>query len=149
VKLVFDANVLGRLCNPNPAKSEAAVARIRQLAAAPSSAEFFVPEIADYEVRRELLHVGSTRALAILDRLASMYTYLSIDTSTMRRAAALWAAARRQGRPTAGDGRLDADVVLAAQALGVDGTVATTNVRHLSRYVPVDDWTDQLRAAAR
>ena len=47
-----------------------------------------------------------------------------------------------KGRPTAGDERLDADVILAAQALSVGGTVATTNIKHLSHYVPVEDWSN-------
>ena len=104
-----------------------------------------VPEIADYEVRRELIRAGRTKGIERLDALISEVEYLAITTATMRRAATFWAEARQQGRPTAADPALDGDVILAAQAatLGRAGTiVATTNVRHLTRFVPAKLWTD-------
>ena len=79
--------------------------------------EVFIPEIADYEVRRELLRAGKTAGVMRLGELQKVFTYLPITTSVMRRAAALWAAARNQGRPTADPKALDGDVILAAQAL--------------------------------
>lgn len=102
-----------------------------------------VPEIADYEVRRELLRMGRAKAITRLDALAGATEYLPITTAAMRRAAELWAQARQQGQPTAGDNTIDADVILAAQALmlGVpDVVIATTNVGHLSRFVPAELW---------
>lgn len=71
--------------------------------------------------------------------------YLPITTRAMRLAAQLWADARREGRPTADRHALDADVILAAQtrlliAEGYDAVVATTNVRHLTRFVPAAEW---------
>jgi predicted nucleic acid-binding protein len=57
----------------------------------------------------------------------------------MRKAAELWAEVRSRGLPTADDKRLDADVIVVAQAmdyagLGDDLTVATDNVSHISRF---------------
>jgi predicted nucleic acid-binding protein len=100
-----------------------------------------LPEIDDYEVRRELLRANRDRGLARLDEFAGLLEYLPLTTAAMRRAALFWAQARQQGRPTAADRALDGDVILAAQAatLGVSDTVvATTNVGHLSRFVPVE-----------
>ena len=102
-----------------------------------------VPEITDYEVRRELLRTGRWSSIRRLDALAKATEYLPITTAAMQRAAELWAQARQQGQPTAGDNTIDADMILAAQALtlGVPQViVATTNVGHLSRFVPADDW---------
>jgi predicted nucleic acid-binding protein len=102
-----------------------------------------VPEIADYEVRRELLRANKVKGIAKLDALADLLEYLPITTAAMRRAALFWAQARQQGRPTAGDKTLDADMILAAQAmaLGVaDVVIATTNVGHLSRFAPAELW---------
>jgi hypothetical protein len=59
----------------------------------------------------------------------------------MLQAAEFWAEARRQGRPTAPDLALDADVILAAQAAVIERgeedevVIATTNADHLSRFV--------------
>lgn len=103
-----------------------------------------IPEIADYEVRRELLLNGRLRGVKLLDGLAGRAEYLPITTAAMRMAAELWAVARSQGRPTAPNPALDGDVILAAQALtlGVPVVVATGNVRHLTRYVAAEAWAN-------
>ena len=74
-----------------------------------------VPEIADYEVRRELVRAQTAR-IARLDALVAQVSYLAIATSAMRQAALFWAEARQQGHPTASDSAFDGDVILAAQA---------------------------------
>ena len=108
-------------------------------------AAVLVPEIADYEVRRELIRAYRAAGLARLDAFIEQVEFLPIETAAMRRAAAFWAEARREGRPTAPDPALDADVILAAQAATLNRTeviVATTNPKHLSRYVTAALWTD-------
>jgi predicted nucleic acid-binding protein len=102
-----------------------------------------VPEITDYELRRELLREGKSASIQRLDALAQATEYLPITTAAMRLAAELWAQARRQGQPTAGDNTIDADMILAAQALTLNVAtvvIATTNVGHLSRFVPAELW---------
>jgi predicted nucleic acid-binding protein len=106
-----------------------------------------VPEIADYEVRRELQRMGSQGSLVRLNALATEFAYVEITTPIMRKAAEFWADVRRRGLPTAGNWDLDADAILAAQAalIGRPGdavTVATSNVAHLARFPGVDarDW---------
>jgi predicted nucleic acid-binding protein len=81
--------------------------------------------------------------VARLDRLESVLDYNPVTTPAMRRAAELWAAVRNAGVPTAHPHALDADCVLAAQALllGDPGdvvTIATTNARHITRFPGVD-----------
>jgi hypothetical protein len=106
-----------------------------------------VPEIGDYEVRRELLRLGRSRGIRRLDTQVSTtgILYLPLSTAAMRRAAEFWAEARRRGRPTADAKALDGDVILAAQAVlaapaGDDVTIATTNVGHLSLFVHAQEW---------
>ena len=106
-----------------------------------------IPEIIDYEVRRELLRAEKLASVARLDLLKSEYPYLPLTTAMMLAAAKLWANTRRAGQPTAGDQRLDVDVILAAQAIllkqeGYEVVVATDNVRHLSRFVDAKGWRD-------
>ena len=113
-----------------------------------AGARVVIPEIADYEVRRELLRLGASAALRRLNLLGERLDYVSLTTAALRRAAELWADMRRQGQPTADPHALDADVILAAQAqlaAAPDDTivVATTNVGHLGRLVPAQRW-DQI-----
>jgi predicted nucleic acid-binding protein len=104
-----------------------------------SSVRVVVPEVADYEVRRELLRVNATAGLRRLDALAAGLIYDPVTTAVMRTAAELWADVRRRGMPTAADASLDGDAILAAQAalLGAPGDVveiATANAAHLGRF---------------
>jgi predicted nucleic acid-binding protein len=104
-----------------------------------------IPEIADYEVRRELIRAGLLQSLRRLDNLKQTLEYIPIQTETLLLAANLWAEARQSGYPTADPKALDGDVILSAQArlLANDSTdviVATTNVAHLSRFVTALDW---------
>ena len=72
-----------------------------------------------------------------------MFEYLPLTTVATRKAAELWAQARQQGQQTAADAALDADVILAGQALTLavpNFVVATTNVGHLSRFAPAEAW---------
>src|SRR5262249_57739698 len=101
-----------------------------------------LPEIADYEVRRGLLLEGLIASVRRLDQLKAVLTYLPLTTSTMLRAAELWAQARRRGTPTADPRELDGDVILSAQALEVGGIVATENVGHLGRFVEARAWRE-------
>ena len=104
-----------------------------------------LPEIADYEVRRELIREGRTAAIRRLDQLKSQIPYRPLTTEVMLLAAQLWADARNRGKPTADPHALDGDVILAAQAIlevnaGNEVVIATTNVGHLSQFVDAREW---------
>ncbi len=83
---------------------------------------FFVPEIADYELRREFLRQGNSGAIARLDQFSANLSgaYLPLTTAP----------------PDA----LDGDALIAAQAASLDfnlfglaeTVVATANVGHLA-----------------
>ena len=73
----------------------------------------------------------------------------TITQPVMRHAAQLWAMSRRQGMPTADEKNIDADVIIAAQCqlfqqenLGQNLVIATTNVKHLSRFLQSQTWQD-------
>jgi predicted nucleic acid-binding protein len=105
----------------------------------------FVPEIADYEVRRELLRRNARATLRRLDQVKVTCEYAPLTTDAMLKAAELWAAARQSGLVTAPPEALDGDVILTAQALLVAGlgdtvTVATENVRHFAHFVDAQPW---------
>jgi hypothetical protein len=106
-----------------------------------------VPEIADYEIRRELLRAGRLRGIQRLDTLKVEIGYVPLTTEIMLVAASFWARARNQGRPTAAADDLDCDMILAAQAASIvlrgdRALIATTNVRHLAPFAEAHHWRD-------
>jgi len=107
-----------------------------------------VPAICYYEALRELEQRQATSQIERLKDFCLLPTrFMPLTTTQLETAAELWGRSRRGGRPTASDDALDADVILAAQALSLglpaaDFIVATTNVSHLSRFVPCDEWTN-------
>ena len=140
--VLLDAGPLGLVTNPNRSPTSLQCARWLQ-GLLSAGVRVVIPEIADYEIRRELLRANKTAGLAQLDALARVIEYRPITTSAMRRAAEFWALARQQGQPTASDESLDADAILAGQADTLDSPeaiVATTNVGHLTRFVAADIW---------
>ena len=141
--IFLDAGPLGLVTNPRRSVVGAACAEWIQ-ALATNGRQIVVPEIAGYEVRRELLRANKTQGVANFNALVRLLDYLPITTAAMRQAALLWAQARQQGQPTAGDKTIDADIILAAQAVTFDApdvVIATTNVGHLSRFVAAELWT--------
>lgn len=138
VAYVLDAGVLGQASHPrrNPELDH----WFEEMSAA--GACFIIPEIADYEVRRELLRCDKAAGLRRLDDLKSVFDYMPITTPIMLLAAKLWADIRKRGQPTAPNHALDGDVILAAQALAASAAVVTDNVNHLSRYVDAYNWRD-------
>jgi predicted nucleic acid-binding protein len=109
----------------------------------------FAPAICYYEALRELERLNATSQIARLRSFCSAFPgrFISITDADLDRAAKLWAKARNTGMPTASADALDADVVLAAQALNMevstsDYIIATTNPGHLTQFVPCDLWTN-------
>jgi predicted nucleic acid-binding protein len=142
--VVLDSAPLGLLAAP-PGRHEAQTCARWLAGLIAAGVRAVLPEIADYELRRELLRARKTASVRRLDALAQATDYLPITTAAMRRAAELWAQARQKGQPTAADNTIDVDMILAAQALTLgekNVMVATTNVGHLSRFVAAKRWQD-------
>jgi len=142
--IVLDTGPLGLITNPKQSGENLACYEwLERLVA--NERRVIVPELADYEVRRELLRAGKVRGLRRLDVVVSTLEYLAISTVAMRLAASFWAQARSQGFQTAANEALDGDVILAAQAVShaeANVIVATTNVGHLSRFVNASHWRE-------
>jgi predicted nucleic acid-binding protein len=140
--IVIDSGPLGYATNPRASAINVRCSQwIDDLLA--GGEQIIIPEIADYEVRRGWLRTGQPSAIERLDGLKVALRYAPITTEAMLLAAEFWADARRRGYATAGDQALDADVILAAQAVTLGGTiVATTNVGHLARYTQAQLWEE-------
>lgn len=140
--IVLDAGPLGLITNPKLSIESKACTQWLQAHIA-SGNRTMIPEISDYEVRRELLRANKIKGIARLDDLAKLIEYLPITTNAMQQAAKLWAEARQQGQPTAGDKTIDGDMILVAQAITLGSqnvVIATTNVGHLSRFITAELW---------
>jgi hypothetical protein len=148
--IVFlDTGPLGILTNPNRTHPATRAMLIWEESLLRAGHRLLVPAIADYELRREHLRRNATNSLARLDSFINAVEgrYLELTDTALKQAAVFWAQARMLGLPTGDVLEMDCDVVIAAQAadLGLPNAeyvIATTNVRHLSRFVPAQLWTD-------
>jgi len=144
--IFLDSGVIGLITNPNLSAEGINCAKWL-LSHINKGIQIIIPEIVDYEVRRELLRANKVKGLARLDELIDSLEYLPITTESMRQAAVFWAEARQKGQPTASDKTIDADMILVAQVFVMDSqnkVIATTNVGHLSRFVAADIWQNIL-----
>jgi hypothetical protein len=99
--IVLDSTPLG-LLTQRPGATEADACRRWLAAKTAAGVQVIVPEIVDYELRRELIRSSKRDSIKRLDafvrHLATIY--LPINSGAMRLAAALWAKARQAGMPT-------------------------------------------------
>ncbi len=143
----LDTSIIGIVTNPKSSPNSFACTAWLKTKLADGDA-LFVPEICDYEIRRELLRAKKLPGLARLDALKKTLNYLPITTDAMQKAAEFWAIARQKGKPTAPDLSLDGDMILSAQIfileeeLGENAVIATTNVKHLSLFSDAREWTN-------
>src|SRR5206468_3145536 len=109
-----DSAPLSEICDPVSSPRVVAVSlwATTQLAA---GNRICVPEVIDYELRRELVRSGKKTSIHELDALKNRITYIPINTQAMILAADLWAQSRNLGTPTGDPKRLDIDVILSAQ----------------------------------
>jgi hypothetical protein len=125
--IALDTGPLGDLINPNNTADAVAI-RTWMASHLAKGVGFLLPELADYEVRRnEILETlicpfgpsQSAAAIHLLDQLQATIGYLPFNTDAILMAANLWADHRkgtRKGDP-ARSHRLDGDVLLTAQCI--------------------------------
>lgn len=148
--IALDTGPLGLLTHPyTSAESEACqdwLARLGDM-----EVLIYLPEIADYELRREYLRTQNQRSLDKLQLLGNAIEYLPLSSTALRSAAQLWAVLRQTGRPTSHPKALDGDCILMAQMkleverLGLkneEWVIATTDIGDLPSYVPAARWQD-------
>lgn len=136
----LDTGSLGLVTNPKGG-DEARRCRAWLQDVLAAEADTIVPALADYELRRELIRGDKTEGIERLEDLIDALGYLPVDPSDLFYAA------------------LDGDSILAAQALsakrvyadeeieqagGVSVLIATTNPKHLERFVSARLWSEIL-----
>ena len=143
--MLLDSGSLGIVTNPKAASPLSQEGKVWLQSLPLKGYIVMLPEIADYEVRRELIRVGKTAGIERLDQLKSQIPYRPLTTEVMLLAAQLWADARKRGKARADSNALDGDVILVPQAIlevnaGNEVVIATTNVGHLSQFVDASEW---------
>jgi predicted nucleic acid-binding protein len=149
--VLLDAGPLGMITNPKSSpENEACKNWLAKLAS--RGFDIVIPEIADYEVRRELLRAGPfphnkktrPRSPGRVERHDPICADHHADHVAGRGVLGI---REKDGRQSADDASLDADMILAAQAValnrnGDEAVIATTNVRHLSLFSSAHVWRD-------
>jgi predicted nucleic acid-binding protein len=146
--VLLDSGPLSKYSNPKSGKNnDLCKQRVNDLLA--KGVEVKVPEVADYELRRQLklnkLLTQNTKGLERLDAVIRALGLVTLTSRAIDMATDLWAAVRKkQGKSDEG---IDADVLIAAQAIleaehGDSVKVATTNKKHFDGIVPFLDWTN-------
>jgi hypothetical protein len=151
--IVFiDSGVLGILANPNKVGE---VSDCEQWLYRLLSQGVYIcsSDLCDYEVRRNLIletnkkpHLNSIKNL---DELRELITFLPVSPLLLTKSASLWASARIQGMPTADNKTLDIDIIICTQWQMLKEefpspyiVIATTNVKHLSRFASAKAWRE-------
>jgi predicted nucleic acid-binding protein len=149
--IVFiDSGVLGKLCNPNESPL-ALAAEDWFFKVLSRGVKVVSSDICDYEVRRGLLlsqrKNPNIRSIEKLNEFKGYIEFLPVTAEVLLIAGELWAEARSTGQPTADDQSLDADLIICATwrlltelEPGRYATIATTNVKHLSRFAVAENW---------
>lgn len=149
IVVLLDSTPLGQITHPN-IKPE-----IRNWLQNLNEQNIFllIPEIVDYELRRQLLLNNREKSISRLDAFIKNRLIL-INRETILKACELWAWIRQQGLPTADSKNIDGDVILVAQAILQKEfydqvIIVTENVKHLSRFniygINVTSWSDSLK----
>ncbi len=151
--ILLDSGPLGMIVRaPSKPHVERCLARLKTILA--TGAVVVIPDIAHYEVRRELLRIRAVGSLRRLDYAldpSSGFDHLALTPGAIIKAAEFWAFVRQSGTPTASPDALDADAILAGQAAlagqpGDSVTIATTSLAHLNRFPGIDAQTwDRVR----
>lgn len=145
--VLLDSTPLGLLTHPandrEPLECKSWVKRLVS-----GGIQVAIPQIIDYESRRELIRAKKAKSVQQLDIAKQALPVAPINERVTIKAAQLWAWARNTGQQTAHDENIDIDVILAAQAITLAEqeqdyvVIATGNVAHLSRYTPAMLWRE-------
>lgn len=141
--ILLDTGVLGKICHKKISDNVIKVLNYLQQ----QKIGLRVPEICDYELRRNLLLENLDKSIRKLNKFRRTARLLFFDTNTMIIASEIWADIRKQGNPTENKDSLDGDVILAAQAYQLKAYYAeviilTTNPKDIAKfnYLGIKTW---------
>lgn len=154
--VILDSNIVGLLANVNVAFEEGQQCNRWFTKLSIRGVRFVTSDICDYEVRRGLMSsfVRSGKLAPGISMLNSLKAdgfleFLPVSSQVFELAASLWAKAANEGLRTRDDKNIDIDIIISAQYKvledefsGQEVVVATTNLKHLSRFCVAARWQD-------
>ncbi|WP_435008802.1 type II toxin-antitoxin system VapC family toxin [Tundrisphaera lichenicola] len=140
--VILDTGVVGLLCC-QPKTKDFAECYDWMYGMVALGTSVMVPDVVDYEIRRELIRLSAMAKLRRLGILKASINPAEVTPAAWAKAADFWAIVRRKGIPTAGAEALDCDSLLAGFAATIGKrrdkvTIATTNAKHLNRFPGID-----------
>ena len=143
--ILLDTGVLGKICHKNISIGTIKVLKYLEQ----QKIGLRVPEICDYEIRRNLILENLDKSIRKLNKFRKTDRLIFFNSDTMMIASEIWAEIRKQGNPTENKDNLDGDVILAAQACQLKRyyelvIVLTTNAKDLAKFnylnLKIWDW---------
>lgn len=154
--VIIETGVLGLLCNPKSEQGSEVQKCLDWFYTLPMQGKIALSlDICEYELRRNFIQEClngnniSKQSISILDELRTnkVIDFLPLTRDVLVSAARVWADLRIHGQPTANDAHLDIDCIIGAhyqllkeEKPGQSITVATTNVKHISRFANAKEW---------
>jgi hypothetical protein len=143
--VLLDESPLAAITHPS-SKGDAGVAKTWYAELRAAGITVRVPQIADYELRRQLILKNFLSSIALLNQVIRQTGGLvPIKEKTFQHAAKLWAQRRKNNEAARDDKSLDGDMILCAQAWSLTRPrqkviVASSNIKHLKSFVECDEW---------
>lgn len=153
--VILDTSVLGLITNRSKTSNEVNNCNrwLSQLLA--RGAYIVTSDICDYEHRRGLILANMTGSdssgIEELNKIRKekIIEFLPLSSEVLLVAAEIWAIAQTSNLPTTDKKRIDVDIILSAQWQllkeqfpGRIVVIATTNIRHFSRFTDCQNWQD-------
>lgn len=154
--VVLDSNILGMLSTPDESASlerEGELKEVRHCTEwlyklLAKGARVIIPDICDYEVRRELIRIGSS-SVKELNSLRELLDCYEVTFEVLAEAAELWAESRKISQPNKLEENIDVDCIIAAccHVLERDNPgqaviLATKNIKDFQRTTNCAHWQD-------
>ncbi len=153
--VILDSNILGLIIAPLSTNFEKEEGKYKQARECiywfqnllSRGAYVTVPDICDYEIRRELIRINSFESLDNLKGLRNVINFQELTFNVLTEAAEIWAIARNSNQPNKSIQNIDVDCIIAAhwrllknEYPGREVIVATENIKDFQSFSDCSSW---------
>lgn len=143
---LLDTNIISSILNRKAdSDSDSQRIKIKLQNVLRENATILISPVVYYEIIRELYRKDAPKQIEALVSLVSNFNWCDFSKDTWDTGAKLWAKCRNEGKPTTGssvlDKSIDADVLIAAQAVEHEAIVVTKNTIHFEYlHINYENW---------